>query len=221
MNVTEELKKTNRYPYGTVRVDGSASIEVPPDLVKFYCKIHSEALSIGMAISGVNVIREKFINSLSRFTAKQFKIVSEQRSATDTIKTKTGVMFTAYLTLKLELYDLAILGVVVDLATAAAINEIYSAEYGVSNPQQYELNVLELAAAVAREKAKRIATANERALGEIIEISESLGGQYYSTRGLAMASQSESTVYRQPTNTSSENIHFDAKVEATYAVGQK
>jgi uncharacterized protein YggE len=212
-------KHAKHYPYGIVKVEANAVVDVQPDLLTFTCRATANAPSVAAALSAVNIIRDKFVDALTRYTPKQIKIISEKRGFDEQRQKNLPSTFTATLKLLVEIYDLTLFGAIVDMAVAYGFKDVYDPIYFVREPQQHQLRALEKAAAFARDKAHHMAFVNCRELAELIESDETRSHQSYPMRSMAASAQSESAqVYRQPTTSVPETITFQAFVSATYSL---
>ena len=82
--------------------------------------------------------------------------------------------------------DLDTVGTVLDAAIEAGANNIYGVTFNLADPSQVESEARKEAVADAQAKAQELATLNDVELGDVVSVSEVIGGGF---RGTALAAE--------------------------------
>ncbi len=86
------------------------------------------------------------------------------------------VVYRVYNNVGVTIRDLDKVGDILDAAIEAGANNIYGVTFGVDDPKPYMKQAREKAAADARARAEELAALHDVAVGEVISISEVIGG---------------------------------------------
>ena len=180
-----------------LRVDGSATVRIPPDRVSF---------SVGVETIDGNVSQAFRVNAQkveAVLTALKAKGVQSKELQTSDLEVSSrnpdGSSAKGYRVsnrVNVSREDASGVGELIQAAIAAGANDAGQLNFFVANPSAAQARGLELAFASARAKAETLAALSRRTLGDVLCVSESYGGQYaasnYARNGVAGVAAVES-----------------------------
>ena len=174
----------------TISVNGSAELEVEPDVAYISFGVFTRADTAGKAqqenarlfASVEKVLKETFGLSGKEIRTTGFYVNPEYRYEPDREPRITG--YTARHMVEVTFRDLDKVGALLDAVSKAGVNEVNGVRFDVENVEAHEIAALELALKNARAKAQALAKAENRTIKGVLHISES-GGYYVPEYGNA------------------------------------
>ena len=114
---------------------------------------------------------------------------------------------------RIKIRDLDELGSVLDGVIEAGANNVYGINFTVDDPDEVESEARSEAIANAKTKAQELADLNGVNLGEVLQISEVIGGPF-TTGGMSVAKE----YVAAGSSISPGELEFSVQIQATYAI---
>ncbi|MBX3264684.1 MAG: SIMPL domain-containing protein [Labilithrix sp.] len=116
-------------------------------------------------------------------------------------------------TVRVTVRDIDKAGKLLDAAVAAGANEVWGITFEIDKPEALEAEAREKAAANARERAEALARTQGRKLGEVVSVSENVGG---GARPMPYAAVQSADMARFDTPVAPGEIAVSAQLEVVY-----
>ena len=114
---------------------------------------------------------------------------------------------------RIKIRDLGEIGSVLDGVIEAGANNVYGVNFTVDDPDEVESEARSEAIANAKTRAKELAELNGVNLGEVLQISEVIGGPF-TTVGMSVAKEYAAAA----SSISPGELEFSVQIQATYAI---
>ncbi len=203
---------------GQLTVTGSATVPAVPDRARVTIGVVAEDKTVAKAQQQTNATTEAVVAALKAAGIAEDKLRTSDYSINPMYDygSMGGSKLTGYQVysmLQVQIDDFATIGAVIDAATAAGANQINGITFDTSAREQLYADALASAIAAAREKARGMAEAAGKQLGDLVTLSEG-GGSGPVYRNYAM----DMVAGKAETQIQAGSIDISADVTMTFAI---
>ena len=193
--------------------EANVGVEVLAPTVKEAAAEAKERMTAIMATLQKAGIAEKDIQTSSY--SIYFERYSEMMAAVEEKPSEIEGNYRVSNMVQVKIRDLDKIGTVLDEVVEAGANNVYGVSFTVDDPSEVRSEARSKAIADARAKAQELADLNGVSLGEILQISEVIGG-LFSTGGIAAPVAMEYRGGGGPI--SPGELEFSVQIQVTYAI---
>ncbi|GGD01361.1 hypothetical protein GCM10007216_35110 [Thalassobacillus devorans] len=191
------LRNTTEKPW-TIKVTGTGTLTAAPDQAVIVTGVETENMSLQQAQSENNTITRQIINSITQAGIPQEQIQTEEFRINPVYDFKDGQqVFRGYKVtnvLNITLYDMEMIGPIIDAATASGANIVRGVEFSLQHADLIYNQALQEALRQAKQKAQTIAKSFQATLYSVPQsVVEDAGTSRPSPLFKTAALQAEST----------------------------
>ncbi len=199
-----------------ITATGTASMELAPDIASVNFNIYGSGDTSDVAVSEaarkIAIVKKALLGNA--ITSDEIETVSFYVNPTYGSKGKiTGYQASHYM--KVKINDINKVGAVIDKLTASGADSINNVEFGISNKDVLERQLLGKALADAKQQAEVVAHAAGAKLGKLVNARVNNYGGYgrmYNSVMLKAEASDSATVIE------TKNIKVNASLEASFAI---
>lgn len=208
-------------PPATVTVVGTGTVEVVPDLATVRIGVETIGESVDEALAGNRSIIARMKDGFIGLGIAEEDLqtanysFSFDRSSPETVTSRGTPQIRYYRvsnTLTVVIRELGLTADIIDAAVASGANQMWGVEFGIADPEGVERESLAAATLDARERAEHLASLSGMRLGEILRVSEVIGGSS-SPVALRMEGYGGSA-----SNVTPGRIGFSSRLEVVYSL---
>ena len=170
----------------SITVVGEGKVSVTPDTAQATIGVETIADTVREGTSESTKTMETVIKALKKAGVADKDIQTSGYSIWSDRSSDTQVTYHITNQVTVTIRDLDTVGKVLDAAIEAGANNMYGVNYAVEDPNEYAAEAREAAVANALAKAGELAELNGVEVGQVVSISEIVGGVGYYPRGAMM-----------------------------------
>jgi len=171
----------------TITVVGEGTVKIKPDIAQANIGVEVVRATVKAASSGAKESMDAVLKALKEQGVDEKDIQTSGYSVwTERPYGPEGpsgdeVLYHVSNQVAVTIRDLDTVGTVLDAAIEAGANNIYGVTFNLADPSQVESEARKEAVADAQAKAQELATLNDIKLGDVVSVSEVIGGRggYY------------------------------------------
>ena len=171
----------------TITVVGEGTIKIKPDIAQANIGVEVVRATVKAASSGAKESMDAVLKALKEQGVDEKDIQTSGYSVwTERPYGPEGpsgdeILYHVSNQVAVTIRDLDTVGTVLDAAIEAGANNIYGVTFNLADPSQVESEARKKAVADAQAKAQELATLNDIKLGDVVSVSEVIGGRggYY------------------------------------------
>jgi uncharacterized protein YggE len=176
----------------TITVVGEGTVKIKPDIAQANIGVEVIRPTVKAASSGAKDSMEAVLQALKQqgvdekdIQTSGFSVWTERPYGPEG-PSGDEVLYHVSNQVAVTIRDLGTVGTVLDAAIEAGANNIYGVTFSLADRSQVESEAREKAVADAQAKAQELAALNDVELGDVVSVSEVIGGGF---RGIALASE--------------------------------
>ncbi len=169
---------------GTITVVGEGKVRIKPDMAQATIGVEIVKSTVKEASAEASQVMSEVLNVLKQLGVEEkdvqtsgFSVWQERPYSPE--GTQGAPVYHVTNQLNVTIRNLANLGAILDAAMTAGANNIYGVTFGLSDTAQAEAEARRKAVENARAKAEDLARLTNLQLGEVISVSEVIGGGGY------------------------------------------
>jgi len=171
----------------TITVVGEGTVKIKPDIAQVNIGVEVIRPTVKAASSGAKDSMDAVLQALKQqgvdekdIQTSGFSVWTERPYGPEG-PSGDEVLYHVTNQVAVTIRDLDTVGTVLDAAIEAGANNIYGVTFSLDDPSQVESEAREKAVADAQAKAQELATLNDIKLGDVVSVSEVIGGRggYY------------------------------------------
>jgi uncharacterized protein YggE len=171
----------------TITVVGEGTVKIKPDIAQANIGVEVVRATVKAASSGAKESMDAVLKALKQQGVDEKDIQTSGYSVwTERPYGPEGpsgdeILYHVSNQVAVSIRDLNTVGTVLDAAIEAGANNIYGVTFNLADPSQVESEARKKAVADAQAKARELATLNDIKLGDVVSVSEVIGGRggYY------------------------------------------
>jgi uncharacterized protein YggE len=166
----------------TITVVGEGNVKIKPDIAQANIGVEVIRPTVKAASSGAKETMDAVLQALKQqgidekdIQTSGFSVWTERPYGPEG-PSGDEVLYHVSNQVAVTIRDLETVGTVLDAAIEAGANNIYGVTFSLADPSQVESGAREKAVADAQAKAQELATLNDVEVGDVVSVSEVIGG---------------------------------------------
>ena len=166
----------------TITVVGEGTVKIKPDIAQANIGVEVIRPTVKAASSGAKESMDAVLQALKEqgvdekdIQTSGFSVWTERPYGPE--GPSDEVLYHVSNQVAVTIRDLDTVGTVLDAAIEAGANNIYGVTFSLDDPSQVESKAREKAVADAQAKARELATLNDVEVGDVVSVSEVIGGR--------------------------------------------
>jgi uncharacterized protein len=214
-------------PLRTITVIGEGKIRVQPDIARVTFGAEVLRPSVKEALEANKQAIESVLAALRTLKIAEKDIqttgfsINAERYGPDGPLPDDKINYRVSNNVTVLIRDLENIGGVIDAAVEAGANNIYGIEFNVAQPSKFKSEVRQNAVADAKAKAEELAQLTGVAVGEVMSVSEVVGGGgFYPSNYQQFGLGGGATPALAPTSISPGELEIAMQLQVTYAISE-